>query len=51
MKILVLNGSPHLEGPTSDMVAAIAKGAEEAGHEVIMLSVPCMTKSSEFSVL
>ena len=34
MRILVLNGSPHPAGATSDMVNAFAKGAEEAGHEV-----------------
>lgn len=34
MKILVLNGSPHLDGPTSDMVSAFTEGALEAGHEV-----------------
>lgn len=39
MKILVLNGSPHLEGPTSDMTKAFAKGAEEAGHEVVCINV------------
>lgn len=30
MKILVLNGSPHLNGSTSDMVNAFAQGAKEA---------------------
>ena len=39
MKILVLNGSPHLEGPTSDMTKAFAKGVEEAGHEVVCINV------------
>ena len=34
MKILILNGSPHLKGPTSDMAQAFMKGAEEAGHSV-----------------
>ncbi len=34
MKILVLNGSPHLDGATSDMVNAFAEGAREAGHTV-----------------
>lgn len=39
MKILVLNGSPHLNGATSDMVGAFAKGAQEAGHEVNVINV------------
>lgn len=39
MKIVVLNGSPHLDGATSDMVKAFAKGAREAGHEVVSFNV------------
>lgn len=39
MKILVLNGSPHLDGATSDMVNAFAKGAREVGHEVLAINV------------
>lgn len=39
MKILVLNGSPHANGPTSDMVKAFAEGASEAGHEVVSINV------------
>lgn len=39
MRILVLNGSPHPEGATSDMVNAFARGAEEAGHEVKIIHV------------
>ena len=39
MKIVILNGSPHLNGPTSDMAAAFGKGAEEAGHEVVSINV------------
>ena len=34
MKITVLNGSPHIDGPTSDMVRAFTEGAQAAGHEV-----------------
>ena len=34
MRILVLNGSPHPDGATADMVAAFEKGAKEAGHDV-----------------
>lgn len=39
MKILVLNGSPHLSGATSDMVGAFTRGAQEAGHEVVCVNV------------
>ena len=39
MKILVLNGSPHPNGPTSDMVNAFLRGAREAGHEVVAIPV------------
>ena len=39
MKILILNGSPHLDGAASDMVNAFAEGAREAGHEVVSMNV------------
>ena len=39
MKILVLNGSPHLGGATSDMVSAFTRGAQGAGHEVVSVNV------------
>lgn len=39
MKIVVLNGSPHLNGPTSDMVEAFKEGAESAGHTVNAINV------------
>ena len=39
MKIVVLIGSPHPDGATSDMVKAFAKGAQEAGHEVVSINV------------
>ena len=39
MKILVLNGSPHLNGATSDMIDAFSKGARESGHEVNVINV------------
>lgn len=42
MKILVLNGSPHPNGPTSDMVKAFTSGATEAGHEVVCVSAAHM---------
>ena len=39
MKILVLNGSPHLSGATSDMVGAFTRGAQGAGHEAVSVNV------------
>ena len=39
MKILILNGSPHLDGATSDMANAFAEGAREAGHEAVSIPV------------
>ena len=39
MKILVLNGSPHVNGATSDMVNAFTQGAKAAGHEVKNINV------------
>ena len=39
MKILVLNGSPHVNGPTSDMVNAFIRGAKDAGHEAETVNV------------
>jgi len=39
MKILVLNGSPHPQGSTKDMVNAFKKGAESAGHIVDVMDV------------
>lgn len=32
MKILVLNGSPHVNGATAHMVNAFVDGARESGH-------------------
>ncbi len=42
MKILVLNGSPRLNGNTMHMVKAFKKGAEDAGHSVDIESVAHM---------
>lgn len=42
MKILVLNGSPRVNGSTAKMVNAFAEGAREAGHEVTILPVGTM---------
>ena len=39
MKILVLNGSPHLGGATSDMGGAFTRGAQGEGHEVVSVNV------------
>ena len=39
MKILVLNGSPHPDGATSDMVKAFSEGARDVGHEVVCVLV------------
>ena len=36
MKILVLSGSPRKNGKTAQMVEAFKKGAESAGHEVVI---------------
>ena len=42
MKILVLNGSPHKTGNTAALVEAFQKGAQAAGHEVIVCPVGTM---------
>ena len=34
MKILILNGSPHKNGTTSELIRAFTDGAESSGHEV-----------------
>ena len=39
MNILVLNGSPHPQGETANMVSAFKKAAEKAGHEVRVIEV------------
>lgn len=39
MDILILNGSPRMNGSTAAMVKAFAEGAKEAGHEVTMIPV------------
>lgn len=39
MEILVLNGSPRLNGNTRQMVCAFADGAESAGHAVNVIDV------------
>ncbi|MCC8128230.1 MAG: flavodoxin family protein [Clostridiales bacterium] len=39
MRILVLNGSPRLNGNTAAMVNAFAEGAKEAGHQVDVIAV------------
>jgi len=42
MKILVLNGSPRINGNTSSLVESFKNGAESAGHEVRVLQVGTM---------
>ena len=42
MNILVLNGSPRLNGNTTHMVKAFKKGAEDAGHSVDIENVAHM---------
>ena len=42
MNILVLNGSPHLNGNTADMVAGFKAGAEAVGHTVLVENVAHM---------
>lgn len=39
MKILILNGSPHLDGSTSFMTSAFEEGAKEAGHTIVSVNV------------
>jgi multimeric flavodoxin WrbA len=43
MNILVLNGSPHLDGNTMYMVKAFQAGAEAVGHHVEVAHVAHMT--------
>lgn len=42
MKIVVLNGSARKNGNTASMVEAFKRGAEEAGHEVLVFPVANM---------
>lgn len=42
MKILVLQGSPRLNGNTAHHVAAFKEGAESKGHEVEVLNIAAM---------
>lgn len=39
MKILVLNGSPRMQGNTIGMIRAFEKGAKKVGHEVVVIAV------------
>ena len=45
MNILVLNGSPRLNGNTKKMIEAFRKGAESVGHAVHIIDV-CITVSA-----
>ena len=42
MKVLVLTGSPRKKGKTVQMTEAFVKGAESAGHEVVVYDVAHM---------
>lgn len=42
MKIIVLNGSPHKTGNTAALAEAFQKGAQSAGHEVVICPVGTM---------
>lgn len=42
MKIVVLNGSPRVNGTTSGMVKSFVKGAQSAGHSVEVVQVGTM---------
>lgn len=39
MKILILNGSPHPNGSTKQMIDAFSKGAKTAGHHIDIIDV------------
>ena len=39
MKILVLNGSPRINGNTSKLVAGFVEGAKEKGHDIKVIQV------------
>ncbi|WP_241157330.1 flavodoxin family protein [Adlercreutzia sp. ZJ242] len=45
MNILVLQGSPRLDGNTAKMCEAFARGAREAGHTVYIMNVARMSIS------
>ena len=37
-KICILNGSPRLNGNTKELIKHFVKGAEEAGHQLVIVS-------------
>ena len=39
MKIIVIEGSPHLKGASSTIASRFIDGAREAGHEVDVVEV------------
>lgn len=39
MKILILNGSPRMQGNTIRMIHAFEKGAKKVGHDVSVVDV------------
>lgn len=40
MKIVALKGSPHRHGSSNMLAAEFARGAKEAGHEVVEFDIP-----------
>lgn len=41
-KIVILNGSPRAKGNTAGLIDAFAKGAEQAGHEIVRFDLQRM---------
>lgn len=42
MKILMLTGSPHVQGTTSVLAGRYEAGAAQAGHEIVRFDIPNM---------
>lgn len=40
MKIVMLKGSPHRHGSSNMLAAEFARGAEDAGHEIVEFDIP-----------
>lgn len=40
MKIVMLKGSPHRHGSSNMLASEFARGAEEAGHEIVAFDIP-----------
>ncbi len=39
MKVIAMLGSPHQEGPSSTLAREVLRGAQDAGHEVVVYQV------------